>query len=192
MGTQHVARRWVYGVVGALVLSCVLLSSTTSLFRWDTMPKIERTRVILLKRHLDGELLSQAQLSGTDLSSASMRRVGSIGADFERANLTGAAMDRFSCTSCKFRDAVLRETSLRGAMLLWCDLTGVDLRGADLRGTRFRRSRLDGARLQWARADASTEWPPGFDPTQHGLGPVQEPVADDEPVVREGSTAQPP
>jgi hypothetical protein len=89
-----------------------------------------------------------------------LRATGSLeGADLQGADLSNGE---------------LRETSLWGADLRGADLRAADLREAGLAGADLRGARLFRARLEGARYDASTRWPPRYDPKSHGAHLVKQ------------------
>src|SRR5437870_3893490 len=79
--------------------------------------------------------------------------------------------------------ARLDGADLRGANLRGWDLAAIDFGRADLRGAEMNHANLVGARLDranlgdadlsGARFDQRTEWPPGFEPQEHGAVRVE-------------------
>jgi uncharacterized protein YjbI with pentapeptide repeats len=99
-------------------------------------------------------VLFQADLRGALLS----------GIDFTDSVLAGADLRNALLSSGLFRRADLGGANLAGALL-----ENADLREADLSAARLCRADLKGARFEGARFDATTRWPAGFDPKEHGL-----------------------
>jgi uncharacterized protein YjbI with pentapeptide repeats len=126
---------------------------------------------------------------GAELEGADLRGMGLSGANFTDADLIGADLRSFAQRSLDLRSSgvgfiPMPAPKFRRAILIFADvsdsdLTRVDLRGAYLLGARFcgvrglRTTKLDGARY-----DASTRWPPGFNPVHGALRFKPKPDAD--------------
>lgn len=124
----------------------------------------------LRRARLSGADLRDAVVSGrdTDLREADLSRAILVGAELGGtklvdANLAGANLEGARLAGADLRGADLRRAILVGADLRLALLVGADLRGAVLSAD-LRDARLDGAALADARWDATTRWPPGFDP----------------------------
>jgi uncharacterized protein YjbI with pentapeptide repeats len=104
--------------------------------------------------------LRSASLVGADLTRAELRSVRLGGADLEQANLTGTNLQGADLRKANLRDAVMPGALLQRALL------EADLRGAVLSAD-LRHAELKNVDLRDARWDATTRWPPGFDPGAH-------------------------
>ncbi|MGW3994862.1 pentapeptide repeat-containing protein [Amycolatopsis sp. NPDC004772] len=114
------------------------------------------SRVDLRSANLYGANLADAIIRHSNLARVRLGDVRLDRAELQRTDLRQAMAVR----TC-FANANLREAHLEGA-----DLRAADLRGADLRGADMRARHLDSALLTGALADATTVWPPGFDPSR--------------------------
>jgi uncharacterized protein YjbI with pentapeptide repeats len=106
------------------------------------------------------------RLTGANLRAARLKGGTLVEADFSGANLTKANLSRATLIGADLRQANLPKANLRWANLRGADLDGADLRWADLRWANLRRADLRGAGLRGAKYDSTTQWPPGFDPSQ--------------------------
>jgi hypothetical protein len=97
------------------------------------------------------------------------RRDWTVGVDLAGTRLAGARMPAARLASAVLADTDLSDAVLRGAVLKSADLSRADLRRTDLTGADLRSATLTGARLSAAVADASTRWPDGFVPAEHGV-----------------------
>ncbi|MFC0434281.1 pentapeptide repeat-containing protein [Kutzneria buriramensis] len=97
------------------------------------------------------------------------RRDWTVGVDLAGARLTGARLPTARLANAFLAGTDLSDTTLRGAVLRGADLSDADLRRADLSAADLREATLAGARLSAAVADASTRWPDGFVPAEHGV-----------------------
>lgn len=116
--------------------------------------------------HLESGLLTRvvlrhADLGNAHLQDASLRDVDLEGADLHDADLEGAKLDRVLLNGASFRI----DEGKRGARLHGADLRNAQLASAELHG---------------AKADASTIWPPGFDPAAAGVR-LEEPAGGRQP-----------
>lgn len=91
------------------------------------------------------------------------------GVDFEGIELPGADLRKARLARSRLGNTSLRGANLTGAVLTGSDLTGADLREARLAAADLRDTDLRTVRLSGARADASTRWPAGFAPSEHGV-----------------------
>lgn len=151
--------------------------------------------------YLPGRALVAARLAGSDLTAAKLYYGDLRHADLVGANLTGVDLSGATLAGANLRDATLRKAVLRDVDLTGADLTGADLsgaviedanltgvttNGADFTGAVIRSTILNGADLSRAvlataqldanRHDASTQWPPDFEPPPSRVVP-QEPIA---------------
>jgi uncharacterized protein YjbI with pentapeptide repeats len=106
---------------------------------------------------LDRMDLHNRRLSGLNLSRASLRRAALSGTD-----LSGSRLDHADFSGADMRGANLTEVSLLETIFWKADLSGADLSGS---------RQLVMAGLRRARFDATTRWPPGFDPSAAGAEP---------------------
>jgi len=113
---------------------------------------------------------ADADFARTDLSRRDLREADFQGANLSAASLKRANLQRAFLASADLSDADLRFADLSGADLAFADLSRSRLSGACLRDASLHEARLDGA--AW---DAGTIWPEGFDPLQHGVGPMLPP-----------------
>lgn len=97
------------------------------------------------------------------------RRDWTVSVDLAGTRLVGARLHAARLTGAVLVGADLSDATLRGAVLKGANLSRVDLRRADLSGADLRAATLTGARLSAAIADASTHWPDGFVPAEHGV-----------------------
>jgi hypothetical protein len=97
------------------------------------------------------------------------RRDWTVGVDLAGTRLAGARLPSARLANAVLAGTDLSNATLRGAVLKGADLVGADLRHADLSGADLRATTLTDARLSAAVADASTRWPDGFVPTEHGV-----------------------
>jgi uncharacterized protein YjbI with pentapeptide repeats len=144
--------------------------------------------------NFEGADLSGARLSGADLRFANLWDANLTGVNLDyalyddttrwpsgfdpkrsgaRPLMPGTSLIGADLSLHTLRGARLRNANLQKANLLNCDLADVDLRGADLsfaklNGADLRTAELAGVKLAGARYDASTQWPAGFSPAQHG------------------------
>lgn len=98
--------------------------------------------------------LIRADLRGANLQGADLKAADLTGADLTGADLTGADLE-----GANLRLAHLVEARLTQANMRWCHLAGAKLKEADLTDTH----------LKGAVADASTQWPDGFDVEAAGI-----------------------
>lgn len=98
-----------------------------------------------------------------------IRRDWTVGIDLAGTRLAGARLPAAWLTNAVLTGTDLSDATLRGAVLKGADLRCADLRRADLSGADLRAATLAGARLSAAVADASTRWPGGFVPAEHGV-----------------------
>jgi len=113
---------------------------------------------------------ADADFARTDLSERDLRV-----ADFQGANLSGASLKRANLQRAFLASADLSDADLRSADLSGADLAFADLSRSQLSGACLRDASLHEARLNGAAWDAGTVWPEGFDPLQHGVGPMRPP-----------------
>lgn len=114
---------------------------------------------------VEGDTLVGAKLSGLDLHRAMLAHVvlrgaNLSGADLRSADLSGAMMRCLVCPGADFSTA-----KFDGANVGMAQMKGAIFDGADLRKV----LELDAADVTDASANALTKWPPGFDPTNHGI-----------------------
>ena len=127
--------------------------------------------------NLQGLDLQQVDLSGRDLSGADLRGAKLNGARLVGANLRGANLEGAVLNAADLTGADLRHARLARATLVTTDLRNADLRAADFVGTGALRviwsGDLGGPHFEGAVWDASTRWPVGFNPFEHGciIGP---------------------
>lgn len=146
-------------------------------------------------RHLEYARFSGADLDGANLEGACLVATRPDRSRMRQARLAHARLDYADLAEADLSDADLRHTLMRRTGLChadlrsadfgdcWMDetdLRGADLRGADLSGalvlrpnprdgsTLVRDPGLPGVKLAGARYDASTRWPPGFQPGRRG------------------------
>ena len=119
-----------------------------------------------------------------DLRRSRFCRASFLYCSFRGVNLTGADFSNAIVPHGDFTDAILRNVDFEDATIVYCDMREADLRdscfnnvsmgyvklqNADLRGADFSGTKhIKLARLQGARYDATTRWPPGFDPEEYG------------------------
>lgn len=121
----------------------------------------------VLRRFLGNRIdLCDADLAGSDLYSADLTCARLLRADLSRACLYGAAL-----AGADLQNADLRECDLYRA-----DLRQADLRGANLSGANLERASLADADLRGAAFDDATRFPQGFQPDEHALGRIEDPV----------------
>jgi uncharacterized protein YjbI with pentapeptide repeats len=126
----------------------------------------------LVGSNLDYANLEAAQLTDADLRGARMEGVRLRQANLQRADL-GAELT--SGRRVYLGAADLTGADLRGANLRTADLSGgkgiesATLRNTHLEGAQLQDAVLGGVALDGATADASTEWPAGFDPVAAGV-----------------------
>lgn len=97
------------------------------------------------------------------------RRDWTVGVDLAGVRLTGARLSAARLVDAALAGTDLSDATLRDAALGRADLSSADLRRTDLAGADLRGANLNGARLSAAVADASTRWPDGFAPAEHGV-----------------------
>jgi hypothetical protein len=117
--------------------------------------------------------LASAQLQGVNLRHADLREANFSGADLRNADLKGADLRLAWLLGDGGLRLDLRTGKLFTTTKIPTNLQGADLRGADLSDNCFSGGvdDLTGAPepvLTGARYDASTRWPPGFEPRQYG------------------------
>lgn len=87
-------------------------------------------------------------------------------ADFSGSDLSGLSLAFMTLWHTNFSHCNLSEVSVSGdvifdrAILRFCNLSGADLSQA---------ISLETAKLEGSTYNKSTKFPPGFDPTKHGL-----------------------
>jgi uncharacterized protein YjbI with pentapeptide repeats len=84
--------------------------------------------------NLNGERLSNLDLSYANLSRGKLKDVKLVGAKLRVANLSGAIMIDANLTRAIMNDAKLNGADLRGADLTRAHMSSADLTNADLRG----------------------------------------------------------
>jgi uncharacterized protein YjbI with pentapeptide repeats len=116
---------------------------------------------------LSGADLTEARLDRMDLRNARLSGLNLFRASLRRAALSGADLSASRLDYADFSGADMRGANLTGASLLETIFWEADLSGADLSGSR----QLVMAGFRRARFDATTRWPPGFDPQAAGAEP---------------------
>jgi hypothetical protein len=143
--------------------------------------------------HLKSAILNDCNFSHANCVNAKMENVQLQNALCFKTNFTGAVLNKAdlrnavvsranfneaSCLEANFTNAVLIKTELMNANL-WkalffnAKLNGADFKNANLCGARFDKTNVDGAKFKNATYDASTKWPPGFDPEKAGAKRVK-------------------
>jgi uncharacterized protein YjbI with pentapeptide repeats len=110
-----------------------------------TYGKGEDQPLNLLRTHLRGAALANAQLQKARLSYVQLQDAYLVGAELQGADLTGAQLQRVEAWGAEFQEANLWDAILKRA-----DLVVAQLQGAMLIGTQLQRADLRGARLQGA------------------------------------------
>jgi hypothetical protein len=169
-------------VIGAAVLPTLFAMAFVNIKRRgsdspkdSSRPTTDELGLEMLDRHGLRDFLEL----GGDPRQVSLRSVRLDGVDLSDRNMSGVDLSHAS-----LRKSVLAGTRLAGARLNYADLTGADLKNADLTGaslvdTHLWKADLRGANLsacgtagsanlRRALYDATTLWPPGFDPTMAG------------------------
>jgi pentapeptide repeat protein len=113
----------------------------------------------------DGELPRDVQAGLYVL----IRRDWEVSIDLAGIRLADARLSAARLADAALAGTRLSNANLRSAVLTGADLSGADLRHADMSGADLRAANLTGARLSAAVADASTRWPDGFVPAEHGV-----------------------
>lgn len=116
------------------------------------------------KRDLSGVDLSKAILSEADLSNSNLSGANLSEAQLRRSHLCDANLSDVDLSQTDLNQADLRRANLSGANLSRADLSNVYFHGANLS-----KVDLSGAIFNGARCDQATEWPQGFDPSQHNI-----------------------
>jgi len=128
--------------------------------KFDTSEKVEAARptISLRGRHLEGAVLSNANLARADFTGAFLQRADLSEADLRGAKLTcvqyqgDPALAR-GCTSlqnvvlnqARLQGALLTAAHLEGALMIEAQLQGADLDGAHLQAADLERAHLEGA-----------------------------------------------
>jgi uncharacterized protein YjbI with pentapeptide repeats len=149
LGGVCIAKTFAGAATGSIPVGTILV---TAHFPKDVLG--EETDKLRVKRAL---VLDVVDLISA-IRGANLRGANLGGADLGGANLGGAYLGGADLGGADLRGADLRGANLGGANLGGADLGGANLRGADLRG----------ADLRGAYASASTIWPLGFVPSEHG------------------------
>jgi len=139
---------------------------------------------ILSEADLSYTVASDANFASAKLDRADIDYAVASDASFEKADLRGAQM-----CYCVLTDANFRQADCRGASFAYSLLNSADFSGADLRGVRLREASLGGRFDGTTIYDEHTEFPPGFDPREHGLtlksdAPPAPPAINEEPTLQ--------
>jgi hypothetical protein len=126
------------------------------------VPQVSRPDLQLLlasSMHFPG-----ADLRTQDLHDLSLRGKRLTDAQFDLANLRGTDLQHANLRGAELFGAQARHANLRHARLQNANLRCADLRDADLRG-----ANLSGAAFAKAVTNDSTQWPRGFDASDHDI-----------------------
>ena len=135
---------------------------------------VELSNVDFSRATFDNATLRRARLVTAKMSGARLLKSDLSGSDLSGLDLSGLEMQGIS-----FRDAILVNANLEGALLAGPPrgyrenerLHGPG-RASDLRGANLSGARLKGADLRYALFDCKTQWPAAFDPSKEMLIPV--------------------
>jgi hypothetical protein len=144
---------------------------------WSDLRQATLVRARLEGAQLIGSNLDYANLEQATLTDAVLRGARMEGVHLRGAKLHGADLSVELTTGRRVALAAadLTGADLRGANLRGADLSGggpipsASLRGAHLEGAQLTGAVLDGVALDDATADATTQWPAGFDPAAAGV-----------------------
>jgi hypothetical protein len=185
-------RYWVEGSDFALTVRSIRSGEVLLRSVGESLAGFELSDTKLAGASLTGVNLQAAIMERADLRSADLRNCRLVDAVLEGADLRGANLERSDLRGANFRNADLRHARLPGAVLDNTDFRAADLRGADFAGRGAGRviwlHSVGNARLTGAQYDATTHWPPGFDPRAKGCVYIEDTSAG-LPIPTEAQTA---